>query len=233
LVGSKGFVTGVDMTDEQLKTAREFIDYHTKEFGYAQPNVQFIKAFIEDLSAIPSGSVDLVVSNCVVNLSPDKLAVLREANRILREGGEMYFSDIYSDRRIPAALMSNPVLHGECLSGALYWNDFLRLARQAGFGDPRLVEDRPVAIHNTEIRKLLGPAKFFSATYRLFKLQRLEGDCEDYGQAVIYKGTIDTCPEEFPLDGHHLFPKGKVFPVCRNTFLMLHDTVCPTLPVHW
>ena len=74
------------------------------------------------------------------------------------------------------------------------------------------------------MRAKLGQAKFFSATYRLFKLDGLETACEDYGQAVIYKGTVPEQPDAFELDGHHLIERGKVFPVCGNTWRMLADT---------
>ena len=74
------------------------------------------------------------------------------------------------------------------------------------------------------MRAKLGQAKFFSATYRLFKLDGLESACEDYGQAVVYKGTVPEQPDAFALDGHHLIERGKVFPVCGNTWRMLADT---------
>lgn len=69
---------------------------------------------------IAGGSVDVIISNCVVNLSPNKLKVFEECFRILKEGGELYFSDVYSDRRIPKSLQDDEVLWGECISGALY-----------------------------------------------------------------------------------------------------------------
>ena len=116
------------------------------------------------------------------------------------------------------------MLYGECLGGALYWNDFLPMAKEAGFLDPRLVTSRPIGITNEAVKQKLGAAKFFSATYRLFKLDGLETACEDYGQAVIYKGSIADQPEAFELDGHHLIERGKVFPVCGNTWRMLADT---------
>ena len=116
------------------------------------------------------------------------------------------------------------MLYGECLGGALYWNDFLPIAKAAGFIDPRLVTSRPIAITNEAVKQKLGAAKFFSATYRLFKLDGLEAACEDYGQAVIYKGTVAEQPYAFELDGHHLIERGKVFPVCGNTWCMLADT---------
>ena len=70
------------------------------------------------------------MSNCVVNLSNNKQAVFEQAYNLLKKGGEFYFSDIYSDRRIPENLRNNKVLWGECLSGALYWNDFIQLAKK-------------------------------------------------------------------------------------------------------
>ena len=89
---------------------------------------------------------------------------------------------------------------------------------------PRLVEARPITINNSQIIERIGHINFFSATYRLFKLPNLESHCEDYGQAVIYKGSVEHHPQVFALDEHHLVPAGKIFPVCGNTYRMLHDT---------
>ena len=136
----------------------------------------------------------------------------------------MYFSDVYSNRRVPMDLQKDPVLWGECLSGALYWNDFLNFAKKAGFTDPRAVENKPVTIDNKVLEEKVGGFEFFSVTYRLFKLDGLESDCEDYGQAVAYKGTIEGTLAAFDLDDHHHFPKGKIMTVCGNTYNMLHDT---------
>ena len=74
------------------------------------------------------------------------------------------------------------------------------------------------------IARKLAPARFFSATYRLFKIDALEPACEDYGQAVIYRGGIPGCEQLFVLDGHHFIEKGRVFPVCGNTWHMLADS---------
>lgn len=226
LVGEHGAVVGVDMTEEQLAVARRHVDYHTEAYGYARPNVTFHHGYIERLDelGLEPESFDLVISNCVLNLSPDKGAVLRQVHELLKPGGEMYFSDVYADRRIPQHLTNDPVLYGECLSGALYWNDFHNLAKQAGFGDPRLVEDRPLAISNPSIEEKIGHIRFFSATYRLFRIDGLEPACEDYGQAVIYHGTIPGQPHCFHLDKHHWIDAGRVFPVCGNTWRILRES---------
>lgn len=226
MAGEQGEVVGVDMTDEQLAVANEYHQYHADQFGYAKPNTRFLKGYLEKLDELDlePESFDVIVSNCVINLSEDKEAVLRHAYNLLKPGGELYFSDVYADRRVPAELVKDPILYGECLSGALYWNDFLNIAKTAGFLDPRLVTDRQLQITNDEVEAKIGHIKFFSATYRLFKLPELETHCEDYGQAVIYKGGIEHADEVFALDAHHRIQKGKVFPVCGNTWRMLKDT---------
>lgn len=224
LVGKTGEVIGVDMTPEQLAVAEQHRAYHAEQFGYA--NVRFVEGYIEKLDELDlaPGSFDVIVSNCVVNLSPDKDAVLRGVHRLLKKGGEFYFSDVYADRRVPDAVRNDPVLYGECLGGALYWNDFIRLAHRHGFADPRLVEDRPLDITDPKLAPRVGNLKFFSATYRLFKLDGLEAACENYGQAVIYRGTIPDHVHRFVLDRHHDIETGRVFPVCGNTWRMLQDT---------
>ncbi len=226
LVGPKGEVVGVDMTPEQIAVARAHVDWHTRKFGFKKSNVRFLDGYIEKLDQLDlkPGSFDIIISNCVINLSTDKLAVLKGAYDLLKPGGEMYFSDVYADRRLSDAVRQDPVLYGECLGGALYWNDFHNLAKQAGFLDPRLVEDRPLGVTDEALAAKVGASKFFSATYRLFKLDGLEPMCEDYGQAVIYKGGLENAGGTFVLDKHHAIECGKVFPVCGNTWLMLKDT---------
>ncbi|CAG1012481.1 Arsenite methyltransferase [Burkholderiales bacterium] len=224
LVGPRGEVIGVDMTDEQLAVAQRHRGYHADAFGFA--NVRFQQGYIERLGELDlaPGSFDFIVSNCVVNLSPDKAAVLRGARRLLKPGGEFYFSDVYADRRVPEVVRNDPVLYGECLGGALYWNDFLGLAREAGFYDPRLVEDRPLTVTDPALQARAGGLRFFSATWRLFALDNLEADCEDFGQAVIYRGGIAQHEHAFVLDKHHRIEAGRVFPVCGNTWRMLQET---------
>ncbi|MBW7995912.1 MAG: methyltransferase domain-containing protein [Candidatus Glassbacteria bacterium] len=225
LAGPSGRVIGVDMTGQQLDVARRNLDSQMKRFGYAKANVEFHQGFIEDLRAIgiEDGSIDVVISNCVLNLSPDKRAVFSEIFRVLKPGGELFFADIFAGRRVPERFHSDPVLHGECLAGAMYREDFRRLVRDLGCLDHRVVTSRRIELNAPEIEAKIGMIDFHSVTVRAFKLN-LEDICEDYGQVAIYKGTIPDWPHCFDLDDHHRFFTGKPKLVCGNTAAMLQET---------
>ena len=124
-------MVGVDMTEEQLEVARRHVPYHTEAFALGQSNVEFVKGNIQDLKSagLEDNSFDLVVSNCVLNLASDKAEVFREIARVLKPGGELYFSDVFTDRRVPEKYHQDEVLLGECLSGALYTEDFRRVVQ--------------------------------------------------------------------------------------------------------
>lgn len=223
LVGPRGRVIGIDMTPEQLAVARRHRDYHADQFGFA--NVEFVEGYIEDLEAagIASQSVDLVVSNCVFNLSPNKPKVFAEVARVLKPGGELYFSDVFCDRRQPAHHQLDPVLLGECLGGALYIEDFRRALERVGLYDHRTVTRSPITITDPKVAAKVGAARFSSHTIRAFRLH-LEDRCEDYGQVATYQGTLADAPHFFVLDDHHRFEKGRPMLVCRNTAAMLSET---------
>jgi hypothetical protein len=136
----------------------------------------------------------------------------------------MYFSDIYADRRVPAALLSDPVLYGECLSGAMYWRDFLDLAHKCGFAEPRLVTDSPVDVTDPELSNRIGDLHFRSVTYRLFRVDGLESGQEDYGQYAVYKGGIPEHPTRIRLDSGFEFEKGEKTPICGNTARILSSS---------
>lgn len=226
LAGENGFVIGVDMTDEQLDIARRHVDSQMEIFGYRKPNVKFIKGFIEDLNGlgIEDGSVDIVMSNCVINLSLDKKKVFSEIFRVLKPGGELYFSDVFTGRRVPEDLRNDPLLHSECLGGALYVHDFRRMLRDSGCTDYRVVARHKIKIGNPKIEVKAGMIDFYSMTVRAFKLDSLEDICEDYGQVALYQGTIPGYPHAFDLDDHHRFITGKPMLVCGNTASMLSET---------
>lgn len=226
LAGPRGRVIGVDATSGQLAVARRTTDWHRRRFGFAEDTVRFLEGDIAHLDELPlePASFDVIVSNCVINLVEDKAAVFAAARTLLKPGGELYFSDVYADRRVPANLRRDAVLHGECLGGALYWGDFLTTAKAAGFADPRLVSDRPLAISDPAILAATAPIAFFSATYRLFKLEGLEPACEDYGQALRYRGGIEGSEQTFSFDKHHSFETGRLVSVCGNTWRMVRES---------
>ena len=225
LAGQEGFVYGIDMTKDQLAIAEKYMDPQMKTFGYSKPNVKFLLYYIENLGDhFEKESLDLVTSNCVINLTEDKEVVLQEVHKTLKFGGEMYFSDVYADRRLPQEISKDPVLRGECLGGALYYRDFERTARKVGFSAPRIASRRAIEIKNKEIEALVGSIHFYSVTYRLWKLKGLEDDCEDYGHIAIYGGQTPQSPFKFELDNEHLFYKNKPERICGNTALMLSET---------
>lgn len=196
LVGAQGYVIGIDMTDEQLGVARKHIPSMMEKFGFEQPNIDFRQGYIEDLQTpgIEDNSIDVVISNCVINLSPNKEEVFKEIFRVLKPGGELLFSDVFSGQRVPDPLKDDPVLMGECLSGALYIEDFRRMLTSLGYPDYRLLSAGPITIANQQVEQKIGNIDFQSLTVRAFKLDQLEDICEDYGQVAIYNGTLPEHP---------------------------------------
>ncbi|KAH9250935.1 hypothetical protein BASA81_011323 [Batrachochytrium salamandrivorans] len=148
LVGNTGKVVGIDMTQEQLDVANQHAGKYCQEvLHYSQSNMTFLLGYIEALEGlVPAESMDLIISNCVINLSPDKPSVLRGMYHALKFGGEAYFSDVYCDRRLSDEARAHQVLWGECISGALYQQDFLRLAGEVGFLDCRMLDRTEIIV---------------------------------------------------------------------------------------
>lgn len=226
LVGPEGFVVGVDFTGEQLEVARRNLDSQTERFGFPAPNVDFREGALEDLGSlgIAPGSIDVVVSNCVLNLCPDKAAVLAEIARVLKPGGEFYFSDVFASRRLPEELANDPDFHGECLGGAWYWEDFRRLLARTLTPDFRIVSKSRLDLEDPRMAAVSEGINFDSATVRCFKIDSMEDRCEDYGQSVTYKGTIPRFPRVFPLDPGHRFETGRPERVCGNSAAMVGES---------
>jgi len=225
LVGQNGFVSGIDMTENQISVAKKYQKEQTKRFEYNKINTNFIHDYIENIDKhFKEESIDIITSNCVINLLEDKKAILKKVYKLLKNGGEFYFSDVYANRRLPKHIRENKVLHGECLGGALYSNDFVRHAIEAGFVEPRIVSQKDIEITDKEVQKLVGKTKFCSITYRLWKIPNLDYVCEDYGQFAVYKGGIKESEMEFELDINHLFEINRPEHVCKNTADMLSKT---------
>ena len=134
-VGPRGRVIGVDMTPDMLALAR-------RNAGKLKlRNVEFRKGTIEDLP-LEDASVDVVISNCVINLSPDKPAVFREAFRVLKAGGRLVVSYIVLERALPPRLKTDAGLYAACISGALLRSAYLSAVRDAGFQKLEILSDR-------------------------------------------------------------------------------------------
>src|SRR3989441_4328986 len=130
-VGQTGRVIGVDMTDEMLAMPRRNAPIVMANLGYPVPNVEFRKGHAENLP-VEDGSIDLIISNCVINLAPDKAKVFREMYRAIRPGGRFTISDIVADQPVPNYLIHDTEKWGDCLSGALPALDYLGGLVQAG-----------------------------------------------------------------------------------------------------
>lgn len=206
LVGPSGHVTGLDMTEELITASRQYIEYHQKKFDYEKPNVTFVQGYMEKLSeaGIQSDSVDVVLSNCVVCLCPDKRAVLQQAYNILKEGGELYFSDMYASKVVPDHMKEDPVLWGEGMGGSLFWQDLISLAHSVGFSAPHLVSASHIVIYNSELKAKAGDVSFASGTYRLFKLPKSPVVSK---MTVTYQGTVADFPDQLDFDSSHCFKK--------------------------
>lgn len=221
LVGPKGRVIGVDMTPSQLDFARKYEAAQMERFGYDASNVEFIESYIEDMAAIPDESVDLVISNCVINLSPFKEQLFSEIFRVLKPGGELFFSDIFSDRRVPEGFYDDPVLRGECLSGAMYVGDFRRMLVENGVAAFFDVDAEEVHIGDLRIATKLGCIGFTSRTIRAIKSVDLEDREENYGQTAVYLGTMPENARYFDLSDTVRLIKGRPVAISGNMATML------------
>lgn len=242
VVGAKGRVIGVDMTDDMLEVARRNAPVVAERVGYA--NVEFRKGRIQDLGLdlalfderlrthplagaegwleaerladelrrshplVADNSVDVVVSNCVLNLvdSASKPRLFQEIHRVLRLGGRAVISDIVSDEAVPEHLQRDPELWSGCISGALTETGFLDAFERAGFYGIEIVK------RDEQPWRTVEGIEFRSVTIRAYKGK--EGPCFERNQAVIYKGPFKEVLDD---DGHRL-KRGVRHAVCDKTF---------------
>lgn len=242
IVGAKGKVIGIDMTDAMLEVARRNAPIVADRIGYA--NVEFRKGRIQDLALdlerldrelkthpitdadsflaadllaadlrmkhplVASDSIDVVVSNCVLNLveSSSKRKLFAEIYRVLKKGGRAVISDIVSDEEVPMELQNDPELWSGCISGALREDHFLKAFEEAGFYGITILkwDEKPW-------RTVKG-REFRSVTVEAFKGK--QGPCFERNQAVIYKGPF----KEVLDDDNHRMERGKRHAVCDKTF---------------
>jgi SAM-dependent methyltransferase len=135
-VGEQGRVIGVDMTPEMVAKAKD----NAQKGGFR--NVDFRLGEIENLP-VPDASVDVILSNCVINLSPEKPKVFAEASRVLRPGGKLTLSDVVLLRPLPPVLASSAAAYLGCVAGASLKNDYLGMLAAAGFANVQVVGESP------------------------------------------------------------------------------------------
>jgi SAM-dependent methyltransferase len=242
VVGEKGRVIGVDMTDDMLEVARRNAPVVAERLGFA--NVEFRKGRIQDLGLdleildaelkknpiasantflraqelaadlrvkhplVATESVDVVVSNCVLNLveSQDKRQLFSEICRVLRKGGRAVISDIVCDEEVPDVMQQDPTLWSGCISGALREDLFLKAFEDAGFYGIRLLK------RDEKPWQTVQGIEFRSVTVEAFKGK--QGECFEFNQAVVYRGPFREVLDD---DGHRL-RRGERVAVCDKTF---------------
>jgi arsenite methyltransferase len=242
IVGPKGKVIGVDMTDEMLEVARRNGPVVAKRLGYA--NVEFRKGRIQDLALdlelvdrqlkespitnaapflavddlaeelrvkhplIASDSIDVVVSNCVLNLvePKSKRQLFDEIFRVLKKGGRAVISDIVSDEPVPEEMQNDPELWSGCISGALTEDGFLQAFEHAGFYGIQILK------RNARSWRTVQGIEFRSVTVEAFKGK--QGECFERNQAVIYRGPF----KEVLDDDNHRMERGRRYAVCDKTY---------------
>lgn len=207
LVGENGKVTGVDMTDNMLKVANDSKIPVSENLGY--DNVEFKKGFLEDIP-VENRSVDLVTSNCVINLSGDKSRVFSDIWRVLKDNGRLVISDIVSETETTEEIRSDKQLWGECLAGALTETGFLSSLEKTGFyGTEILKKDYWKTVENIN---------FYSITVRAFKYEK-STTCNFKGHRAVYNGPFKVIID----DEGHVFTRNQVVEICTDTLNKLNS----------
>ena len=200
-VGNKGKVIGIDMTDEMLDVANKSKDTVSRNIGY--DNIEFKKGFLEKIP-VEDNSVDLITSNCVINLSPNKVDVFKEMFRVLKDHGRILISDIVSEVPLPKTISQDVQLWGECIGGCLTENELISSLEQAGLYG--------VEILNKTYWRTEKNIKFYSVTLRAYKFQKTD-TCVFMGQKAIYKGPFKVVID----DEGHVYPRNQEVEVCTDT----------------
>lgn len=201
MVGMNGRVYGIDMTDDMLLKSRDASSKVALNLGY--DIVEFKKGYLEEIP-LEGETADVITSNCVINLSPDKEGVLKEIYRVLKHGGRFCISDIVTDKDVPEDMRADRNLWGECLSGAMKEYDFMRAAKESGF----------YGLHNLSksLYREIENIRFYSITLRGYKFKKGK-DCVYAGHFAVYNGPFKSVWDD---EGHE-YPAGQPVEVCTDT----------------
>ena len=200
-VGRNGRVYGVDMTDEMLNKAKGASSKVALNLGY--DIVEFKRGYLEQIP-VKDETADVITSNCVINLSHDKGKVLKEIYRVLRRNGRFCISDIVSDKEVPDYIRADRKLWGECVSGAMKEDEFIKAAREAGFYGLHIL--------TKSLYRELEDIRFHSITLRGYKF--IKGpECAYAGRFAVYNGPFKSVWDD---DGHE-YPAAVPVEVCTDT----------------
>ena len=206
-VGASGKIIGIDMTDRMLRQARLWKGKVVENLGY--DNIAFKKGYLEEIP-LPDQFADLITSNCVINLSPDKKQVFVEMWRVLKDFGRIVISDTITEEALPEGMRANPRLWGECVSGALTQSEYLAKLEQAGFYG--------LSVIKKTLWKEVEGYRFFSAVIRGYKFEK-KSSCTYISQKATYLGPMQAVMDE---EGH-LFPRDQAIEVCTDTAAKLQQ----------
>lgn len=201
IVGPGGNVIGIDMTDKMLEVANRCKSAVEKNLGYK--NVNFRKGFLEKIP-VDDSTADLITSNCVINLSTDKLSVFREIFRTLKDHGRIVISDVVSEVELPTGIRENKKLWGECIGGCITENQLVTYLEQAGFYGVQLLDKT----YWKEVENI----NFYSVTVKAHKLSG-SGNCIFKGQKAVYMGPFKVVID----DEGHVYPRNENVEICSDT----------------
>ena len=205
----KGYIQ--DLRTDMDRVAARLAEQPVASLADLQALEEWKRAEFDSSPMVADASVDVVVSNCVLNLveAKDRASMLAEIFRVLKKGGKAAISDIVCDERVPQALRDDPVLWSGCISGAWEEAEFLRAFEDAGF------HGVAIAAYQDEAWQTIAGIQFRSMTVVAYKGK--QGPCWDHKQAVIYKGPFKNALDD---DGHS-YPRGVRVAVCKKTFDLL------------
>lgn len=230
MVGPEGHVFAFDPDGACIERARFLVPAQTAALGYESPNIEFAQGYGEKLP-LGDGSVGVVICNALFNISPDQGAILDEALRVLKEGGEFCLTSVFAGHnRLAQIVRASDLLKANYLSEALYSSDIRRMFSKRGINSVRYVEKRAfnskALCKNAPkiVRKELKRAKLYYGCLRTFKLDDLEDSCENYKLVVTYNGSAPGHEQFFDLDDTHRFFVDSELEVCGNTFAFCTET---------
>lgn len=200
-VGPNGRVVGIDMTEAMLEKANRAKFRVVENLGYDV--VEFKKGHLEEIP-LPDQFSDLVTSNCVINLSPEKKQVFVEIWRILKDFGRIVISDTVSEKPLPSEIKADPRLWGECIAGALTEEEYLTHLEKAGFYG--------LSVMKKNFWREVEGHRFYSMVFRGYKFAKKAG-CTYAGQKAIYLGPMQGVMD----DEGHLFRRNQAVEVCTDT----------------